>query len=423
MGIRKLSVILENVCQNKGVRKHNTLTEFLTAEKNRLYYEEINNKQMIRGLGKFYLKKNINSAPYVIGIDANLYAVRYKRIFRKIEYGIMKQIMTSLSYGIVPIYVFDGGVPEQKAETITHRKNQNYKNRLRLKELIMSNNEYTTNEIGEFNIDEIIENINSFHKENRTNKSNYLLYDSNEIKNISDEMIKLVKKNRIVRRNDIESVKAFLDLIKIPYVTSNGEADDMMSFLYNKKIIHACLSEDMDMLPKGCGNLIKITRNGIIQYCLRNILEELQLTQNQFIDLCILLGSDYYTTYLPKMKPMELYSTFRMVKNPSIESFVETFSLIDSDIVDHLESYKSVRKMFDLSYETISGTYSNIEEFTGSEFHKSEYNLVPIPFDTVIQYFLDYGIEFSIHDHYKIKSLVSRSNKFILSRNNSRKYQ
>src|SRR5690606_31872537 len=99
--------------------------------------------------------------------------------------------------------------------------------------------------------------------------------------------------------------------LKIPYVTASGEADDLMALLYKKGIIHACQTEDMDMLPKGCGNVIQITKDGVIQYLLNEVLNKLGLDHKQFVDMCILLGSDYYNTYLPKIKPIDLYNKFK----------------------------------------------------------------------------------------------------------------
>jgi len=49
------------------------------------------------------------------------------------------------------------------------------------------------------------------------------------------------------------------------------------------------MTSDMDMLPKGCSNMIQIDHNGVTQFYLPDILKTLRLTQAQFIDMCILM--------------------------------------------------------------------------------------------------------------------------------------
>ena len=113
------------------------------------------------------------------------------------------------------------------------------------------------------------------------------MYDINEKNDDYVEFIRLLKKSISIEYDDIYDFKKFLDLLKIPHITANNEADDLLAFLYKNDIIHACQSDDMDMLPKGCGNVIQITNNGILQYVLPEILLELQLNYIQFVDLRI----------------------------------------------------------------------------------------------------------------------------------------
>ncbi|KAG2465284.1 LRRF2 protein, partial [Polypterus senegalus] len=76
---------------------------------------------------------------------------------------------------------------------------------------------------------------------------------------------------------------------------SDGEA--MCAHLVKTGEVDAVASEDMDTLAFGSSFLIRQLNakkgSDVIEYCLPKLLEVLNLTQEQFVDLCILLGCDY----------------------------------------------------------------------------------------------------------------------------------
>lgn len=378
MGIKHLKTLVTTKCQKTGVYHFQTVNNFLKSEKIRMYKENIVAGQINNPIKQMELKKTIENKPYIVAIDAYLYAVRYKRIFKKIEYGFLTQILLSLSAGILPIYVFDGIAPDEKKKTINSRKQKKQKNCTKLEKLMTLNNETAINSVSKLSLDELVIHINTIcnklddtcdinnnglinnidnvddmvTNDTINNMPSYLLYDTNDTSEKYNELVKLTKKTVGIEYIDIQNLKIFLDLLKIPHITANKEADDMMAFLYKEKIINACQSDDMDMLPKGCGNIIQITGKGVVtQFLLLEILKEMNLEYGQFVDMCILLGSDYYTVYLPKIRPIELYNMFLSDPNPSIETFVLNYFATDPKIISHLEQYQKVRNSFLVSTE------------------------------------------------------------------------
>lgn len=399
MGIKHLRLLLKTICKKNAFRHFTTVDEFILSEKSRLYNDIIKTKNINNPIQQMRIKNEIAGKPYFIGIDAHLFASRYKRVFGRIEYGFFRQIMLSLSSKMIPIYVFDGVPPEQKKKTINQRHNKKQRVRNKLGKLL----ELKTNEI---NINELIQNLR-----NKSNKTSDFLDNESESKSKSKppentnpdtildaEVMRLAKKSISIDHNDIQNLKNFLSMLGIPYVTAVGEADDLIASLYKKGIINACQSDDTDMLPKGCGNLIQINKNGLTQFLLDEILSELGMTHHEFIDLCILLGSDYYSTYLPKLNAIDLFNLF--IQNPTLEKFVDNYSNVDPKIISHLNAYIGARSSFFLTDEKIDMKHIRCE-------------LKYFNFEDILLYFKNIGIFLSRADNIKFQSMIKNVNEFI----------
>jgi len=325
MGPRHLYKLLHDLCLNRGVYKYSNVSEFLARER--------------------------TNSPYVVAIDANLYAVKYKRVFDRIEYGFLKQVTMTLRQEMIPIYVFDGHSPKGKGGTIQKRREKQQKIIDKLNDKL-STTDFSPN-IGQLDFGQLLSYINIMSDTLNKNDEIALVEDDlidDDTQQLSDpkqnmtELNDLTIKSRHITTKDITNLKRFFTELKIPFITAQGEADDMIATLYQKGIIDVCQSDDMDMLPKGCHNLIQINNTGVTQFVLTDILETIHLTYEQFVDLCILLGSDYYVEYYPKLKPMELFMIFCLC--PSLEEFVTYYSKTDDKIESHLIDYQGVRKFF-----------------------------------------------------------------------------
>ena len=63
----------------------------------------------------------------------------------------------------------------------------------------------------------------------------------------------------------------------------------------------------MDILIYGCNKLIKLKKNKVIEYDIDYILDNLGISYEKFVYMCLLFGCDYVKP-IPKMKPLELYN-------------------------------------------------------------------------------------------------------------------
>ncbi|XP_030630354.1 probable flap endonuclease 1 homolog [Chanos chanos] len=88
-----------------------------------------------------------------------------------------------------------------------------------------------------------------------------------------------------------------LELIGVPCIKAPGDGEALCAHLVKSGVVDAVASEDMDTLAFG-GTILLRQLNAkrdseVTEYSLPKLLEALQLTHKEFVDLCILLGCDY----------------------------------------------------------------------------------------------------------------------------------
>jgi flap endonuclease-1 len=115
-----------------------------------------------------------------------------------------------------------------------------------------------------------------------------------------------------------------LRLMGVTSVTAPGEADAYLASLTLFDVANICATDDMDILAFGATQVltdIDCTRGTATLITLEDVLTGLGMTQVQFIDFCILLGSDYTETTLPRIGPSRSYDMIK--KHKSISAIIE----------------------------------------------------------------------------------------------------
>ena len=246
-----------------GIRK---LNKFLTSRK------YINSYRNLHDFMNKIKKDNTNNShnnKIVLAIDFWLYAHKFlhSRKSDSILLGFWNQIMKLYSCGIIPLYVMDGSVPIEKQNKVEERS----KKRINFKNKINTLNSEINNYI---NVNDIIDN----------NDELALMYNKREI---------LQRRVKRINSNELINIHRLFDVLQVPYIRAEFEADAMCAKLYKDRIITSCLSDDMDMLALGCGSTIKFHEGQCIEFNLQQIKHKLNFDQDQFIDMCILFGCDY----------------------------------------------------------------------------------------------------------------------------------
>ena len=111
------------------------------------------------------------------------------------------------------------------------------------------------------------------------------------------------------------------DILGIPYANAELEAEKTCAQLCCEGKVDAVLSEDTDVLAYGAPvflSKINTSTDTCVRVVHSELLEELQLSYDQFLDLCIMCGTDYNRN-IDKIGVIKAYEIIRDHK--SIEGF------------------------------------------------------------------------------------------------------
>ena len=184
--------------------------------------------------------------------------------------GLFNKTIILLKMNISPIFVFDGKPPVFKLKTLQNRR-----------------------EIKQKAFEKLEENLSQ------------------------EDKIKYFKRTVSISKKQIDECKELLDLMGIPYVNAVEEADSQCAQLVKDGLAEGVLTEDMDILTFGAKtiyrNLTSYNKEQL-QINLDEILTTLDLSYEQFVELCILFGCDY-NEKIKDINPDILYKQYYKYKN------------------------------------------------------------------------------------------------------------
>eukprot|EP00257_Ricinus_communis_P013019 XP_015570365.1 flap endonuclease 1 [Ricinus communis] len=114
-----------------------------------------------------------------------------------------------------------------------------------------------------------------------------------------EDIEKFSKRTVKVTKQHNEDCKRLLRLMGVPVIEAPSEAEAECAALCKSGKVYAVASEDMDSLTFGAPRFLRHLMDPssrkvpVMEFETSKILEELNLTMDQFIDLCILSGCDY----------------------------------------------------------------------------------------------------------------------------------
>lgn len=307
----------------------------------------------INGLNKF-LKNNcpevfeeIHLSEFAfkkVAIDISLYLCKFKAVCGDRWLKAFVNLIACLRKNEIHcVMIYDTGSPPEKtlekAERALHKKKLQEKLFL-LDEAI--NHYHLTNEV----LPELT-NLKSKIEPRR------LLSKTSEKFNIKDaeETVNKIRKQIIsISPEDFNTTKKLFTILKVPYYNAPLEAETICADLCKKGLVDGVLSEDTDVLAYSSPiflTKIETTTNTCIQINHKKVLEQLKLTNEEFLDLCIMCGTDYNKN-IPKVASETAFKYIKKYSN--IETLSENTSL-DISILNHTR----VREIFK-DYETIDIT-------------------------------------------------------------------
>lgn len=206
-----------------------------------------------------------------------------------------------------------------------------------------------------------------------------------ELFDLKDYKKKLMPKSIHLNMELQDKVKKILDIAGIPYIDSLHESDSQCACLLRDGIVDGIITDDFDVLAFGGRkiflNVFESSRENseLYEINLTKLLEKLNLTYDSFVDMCILMGTDYAPCLefryddifreITKYKSIENIISNNALKIPEDYPYVEIrkyfkscygkkysvgeieFPLIDSKRMSELQKY--IKETCNLNNRTI----------------------------------------------------------------------
>jgi 5'-3' exonuclease len=189
-----------------------------------------------------------------VGIDILPFLYNAKKQDQCIVTAIAKMVEFFRSKQIEPIFFFDGKPPSEKKEVVKERAEARQQLQILTIELI----------------------------------------DGPDKELVEHEIQRLQRSSPTVSYAERDLIKKFLYTMGVQFVNASGEADPLLAYLSKIKVLSAVVSTDMDMIPRGVEHLLMPNELGDwVNYTLSTILSNISITLPQFINLCVLMGTDY----------------------------------------------------------------------------------------------------------------------------------
>lgn len=267
----------------------------------------------------------------VIAIDASMQLYQFMSMVRSQQYsgaqllsndagevtshilGFFHRTIGLLEKGIKPVYVFDGKPPEMKDHELKKRREKKAE--------------------AEREIEELKIKIKEGDKE------------------AEERLIKVEKKVLSVTKKHNEDVMELLKVMGVPYIVAPSEAEAQCATLCKDKLVFATATEDMDALTFGTPILLRnltyspSRKLDVIEIHLEKAIHQLGLTQDQFIDLCILCGCDYS----PSIRGIGPVTSLKLMKeHKTLEKVLETINRekhpVPKELEDNLDKIRNLFK-------------------------------------------------------------------------------
>lgn len=218
--------------------------------------------------------------------------------------GMFSRTIRLLEAGLKPVYVFDGKPPLLKSQELAKR--------------------YSRRADATEDLNKAIESGNQ-----------------EEIEKFSKRTVKVTKQHN-------DDCKKLLRLMGVPVIEAPSEAEAQCAALCKSDKVYAVASEDMDSLTFGAPRFLRHLMDPssrkipVMEFDVSKVLEELDLTMDQFIDLCILSGCDYCDS----IRGIGGLTALKLIRqHGSIESILENLNKERYQVPDDWP-YQEARRLF-----------------------------------------------------------------------------
>lgn len=279
-----------------------------------------------------------------IAIDTSIFMCKYKNSNGINYIDSFLNLISILRYNEVHfVFVYDTKAPPEKDKERKNRIEAREKNKVRVEKI---ENLWLEFSESQNNNDILIENLEEIDNEILYNFIKKIMEsectDKISISKINSEISKLKNTLLAIRTEDFKLTKEFFKACNIPILDAEGEAEATCTALVQQGFVSAVLTEDTDVLAYGTPFMLHkmdLNDNTFIEIDYEEILCQLKFTKEQFLDFCILCGTDYNTN-IPKIGPDKAYKLIQLYGD--IEEIKNNLPNLNVDILN----YQKVRSLF-----------------------------------------------------------------------------
>jgi 5'-3' exonuclease len=320
-----------------------------------------------------------------VAIDISNYMYKYKFTQGDNWMASFIQLIASLRRNeIHAVFIYDSPAPDEKRFEQAKRRESREKDKQKIYKLDMAMDEFhSTGKIDDC-LKELGEKMNK-------NDGKRLLRPGLDMRAIEAYVDKLKQRCIDIKSEDFDLSKKLFDLLDVPYFMAPMEAETMCSDLCKRGVVDAVLSEDTDVLAYGTPHLLNKI-NTMQDTCIRvdfsKVLAELDMSYNQFLDMCIMCGTDYN----PNIEGVGVVNAYKLIHLygdiDSLEQHVqstEKLTKVEHKCANniHVLNHIRTRQLFTEYQETeIDIKFCGTPDWEGlSEFlfvHNCRYNLQTI---------------------------------------------
>ena len=275
-----------------------------------------------------------------VAIDVSLYMHKFKAVCGDNWLISFLNLVACLRKNEVHcVFVYDGQAPIEKKKEQDKRRNTKLLMIQQIKDIESAIAEYTNTGVAN-------ETLIQFNLKCQSQTKRLINQESSKQADMNIKLIKeklSSKKNQIIsiNSNDYETTRDLFDILEVPYFIASNEAEKMCSKLCIDGEVDAVLSEDTDTIAYGTPvflSKIDINNSTCVRVHFQSLLEKLEMSQQEFLDFCILCGTDYNSN----IQGVGSVSSFKLIKaHGSIEGIGENTQYDTSCL-----NYKRVRELF-----------------------------------------------------------------------------
>lgn len=280
-----------------------------------------------------------------IAIDTSIFMCKYKSSNGNSYIDSFLHLISVLRYNEVHfVFVYDTKAPPEKDLERKQRLEAREKNKIRVERIMET--WYNYKQEHSFTEESILENTSLSIEDEVLLGFIVKLMDTDNtisIKKIDLEIHKLQNSILSIRTEDFNLTKEFFKACNIPFIDAEGEAEATCASLVRQGLVTAVLTEDTDVLAYKAPIMLHkmdILKGTFMEIDYEEILNQLQFTDSQFLDFCIMCGTDYNTNIF-KIGPDKAYKLLQ--QHGSIEAIQEANPNISISTLN----YEKTRSLFD----------------------------------------------------------------------------